>query len=558
MSTTLFWYIFRDLLRIFIMAALTLAGIMSFGGLLRPMTQNGLDASQIGRMLAYFMPAMMTYSLPVAALFATTIVYGRLASDNELTACRAGGISYLSIASPAFMLGLIVAILSLAFLCFTVPIYTLKVEKVIYSNLARLVANKIEREHEINIPARDPVTVYAQKAEVIPTPPGEPSRVSLTAPMIILYEGDRQPGQPMVPREFWTAAQADAFLREGGPGQPNSLTVVINKGVRIPREVKGGFQGGVEDTQFGPIYLPSSFRENEKFMKIDELRQLYQDPSSSRRVKTQVAAFNHADQRTLFQLGIANLLQTPAGSAALLTESQAHDRYTLGPGVARMEWRDNMLVLHAADAKNPQLKFLQANDRGAGIGAQAKEIRISAEPDNPNSRFAVTVELVDATIHTSGSSTPRALFSRSFYVPMSRALQEIDLRSADHYLDGPNRDAPTFERLKREKILVLNRVQGEMHSRASFAVSCLILVMVGCALGMMLRSGDFLSAFAASFVPALLSISLIIAGQQICENVPDNIADFHNPLKTGLTLIWSGNIINLVLAGALLGRLQRQ
>ena len=107
MSKTIFWYLFRDLLRIFLMASGALAAIMSFGGLLRPLTENGLDAAQVGKMLTYLTPAMMTYSLPVAALFATTVVYGRLAADNELTACRAAGMSYTAIGLPAVVLGLI-------------------------------------------------------------------------------------------------------------------------------------------------------------------------------------------------------------------------------------------------------------------------------------------------------------------------------------------------------------------------------------------------------------------------------------------------------------------
>src|SRR5881409_4030020 len=105
MSRTLFFYIFKDLFRIFLMTSGALAGIMSFGGLLRPLTEHGLDAGQAARMLSYFMPAMMTYSLPIAALFATTVVYGRLSADNELTACRAAGISYMTMALPAFWLG---------------------------------------------------------------------------------------------------------------------------------------------------------------------------------------------------------------------------------------------------------------------------------------------------------------------------------------------------------------------------------------------------------------------------------------------------------------------
>src|SRR6476659_5205905 len=92
-SWTISKYIFKDLLKIFVMTNGALAGIMSFGGLLRPLTQQGLDASQVSKMLAYFTPAMTAYSLPIAALFAATVVYGRLSADNELTACRAGGLS---------------------------------------------------------------------------------------------------------------------------------------------------------------------------------------------------------------------------------------------------------------------------------------------------------------------------------------------------------------------------------------------------------------------------------------------------------------------------------
>src|SRR5204863_7900262 len=109
MSRTLFWYIFKDLIRIFVLTSGALAGIMSFGGLLRPLTEHGLDAGQATKMLSYFMPAMTTYSLPISALFATTLVYGRLAADQEITAMRAVVLSYGFIVVPAIFLRIIFA-----------------------------------------------------------------------------------------------------------------------------------------------------------------------------------------------------------------------------------------------------------------------------------------------------------------------------------------------------------------------------------------------------------------------------------------------------------------
>src|SRR5947207_13137842 len=126
MSKTLFWYVMRDLLRVFLMTSAVLAGLMSFGGLLKPLMQYGLSGGQVAKMLMYFMPATQTWSLPIAALFATTVVYGRLAADNEITACRAHGISYMTMALPAFWLALLLACISFACLSFIVPGFTLR------------------------------------------------------------------------------------------------------------------------------------------------------------------------------------------------------------------------------------------------------------------------------------------------------------------------------------------------------------------------------------------------------------------------------------------------
>ncbi|HQY88648.1 MAG TPA: LptF/LptG family permease, partial [Tepidisphaeraceae bacterium] len=138
MGKTLFWYIFRDLLKVFLLASGGIAGIMSFGALLRPLTQRGLDGWQVAQMLGYFLPAMTNYSWPVAALFATTFVYGRLAADNELTACRAAGISYGKLMMPGVVLGVTVCMLSLIFGWYVVPGSFLRAERVIYSNFARI------------------------------------------------------------------------------------------------------------------------------------------------------------------------------------------------------------------------------------------------------------------------------------------------------------------------------------------------------------------------------------------------------------------------------------
>jgi hypothetical protein len=108
-------------------------------------------------------------------------------------------------------------------------------------------------------------------------------------------------------------------------------------------------------------------------------------------------------------------------------------------------------------------------------------------------------------------------------------------------------------------VAVNNSARSELHGRASFAISCLILVMIGCGLGTAFKSGNMLNAFAVSFVPALLSITLIFCGQQAATHVPFDMGPaFHDPLMTGLAFIWGGNLLVLAAAIYLTVRLQQR
>src|SRR5687768_7878372 len=149
---------------------LVIAGIMSFAGLLRPLAERGLDGGQMLRMLAWLLPAMATYSLPVAALFATTFVYGRLAADNEVVAMRAAGIptGLTGLCLPALVLATLVMGANFTLLSFVVPAANLQVERVVYSNLATLSANEINRTKRLTFNSgQERITLTADSAVII-------------------------------------------------------------------------------------------------------------------------------------------------------------------------------------------------------------------------------------------------------------------------------------------------------------------------------------------------------------------------------------------------------
>jgi len=599
MGRTLFWYVFKDLVKIFLMTSGALAGILSFGGLLRPLTQQGLDAGQVGKILTYFTPAMTTYSFPIAALFAATVVYGRLSADNELTACRAGGLSlgpFLGMAFPAMVFGLIVAITQLLFLCYVVPVYTLKVEKVLYSNLAKLIVTRIDRTHKIEFGDSE---VYAQRAFIPPPDPSHPGQqlVILTGVSIVAYEHhDPNKDDPKLrddrfkdphfkkPGQFWLASSAtvkidDRSLRDSDEStgdSPVRLLIGLDGANKFPRELTGGMQAGVGVGQFGPLDIGSPIKEDPKFMTVSRLKRLYEHPEKSRKINDVVVSFLRRDQQTLYLNQVALQLNSGQRQAVFLpvvrqqgdagaepTVSPTDERVviTLSDDVsayivpARKVEQDAELQVRGVKPDAIRLDYYRP---GEPVAHQtSKDLNIRVRPDSPDRIVDVTLELLERT--PQGATRPMSgQYTELISVAMPDDVKKLRDRKVGYYEQAAELTVNDKQRLQHEIVALGNGLMAESSSRASFAVSCLILVLVGCALGMMFRSGNFLTAFAVSFIPALLCITLIVAGQQTCRAVPWTDAIKHNPLKFGVGLIWSGNVMNALIACSLLFRLQRQ
>src|SRR5688572_5089635 len=312
MGPTLFRYIFKDLGRVFLLSMLVIAGIMSFAGLLRPLAERGLDGGQMLRMLAWLLPAMATYSLPVAAVFATTFVYGRLAADNEIVAMRAAGIptGLTGLTFPALVLGAGAFAVSFGLLSFVVPAANLQVERVVYSNLAQLSANEINRTKRLSFgSASGHLTLTADSAVVIDpselaagsSVAAETQIVQLVNVYVLRYENVGSKTEPYdVPREIYSARRATAFIepppyyRDGDVFETGLredrflLTVVLEGGVKFPRSFEGAAEAplvaAVRASQVGPLPMESPVGQNTKFLDLRELRQLYNNPELGRDV----------------------------------------------------------------------------------------------------------------------------------------------------------------------------------------------------------------------------------------------------------------------------------
>ena len=283
-------------------------------------------------------------------------------------------------------------------------------------------------------------------------------------------------------------------------------------------------------------------------MDIRRLHELLIDLRKSRRVSDGIQRITRAAQEQQFLTALLPRLREPNGVFGFDARAE---QYELVSPAGNAGFRDGKLVV--APGKLVQRR----RDGGVDFTWEAGEIELTALPLSEG-RLSVQALLRDVTVQTDEGPSHPPDFPRQFVIAMPPALRTLENRELDFYRKIETAPAEQRLMLLRDVIRVSNGVLSEVHSRISFAVSCLILVVVGCCLGIMFKSGNFLTAFAVSVVPALVCIALIVAGQHTCESVPWRLENFKNPLNLGLALIWSGNAVVFSLAVALGWRLHRQ
>jgi lipopolysaccharide export LptBFGC system permease protein LptF len=302
--------------------------------------------------------------------------------------------------------------------------------------------------------------------------------------------------------------------------------------------------------------MQSPIKEDPKFMTIRKLKDMFEHPETSRHLQDQLVQLIKEEQASEYLKLIQSAANTE-GSFTFTTPKQ--ETVTLQRGELMGDLRkDSELVFQSLPRPEArQVKLLisqygkQTIDQAMELRVQAKAIWDTGDVDTKPT-FDVTIDGFDVVIQTGDEeqAARHKKFSNPYFdVPMPPDLQTLRNNTVNYYLKIRH-PSKAMNDLRADQTKLLSKLESEIHSRASFAVSCLVLVMIGCALGMLFRSSNFLSAFAVSFVPAMLCIVLIVTGQQVCNHAI-------NSMTLGLAFIWSGNVLVTGLATGLLWKLQR-
>ncbi|MHC4983079.1 MAG: LptF/LptG family permease [Planctomycetota bacterium] len=552
MTKTLYVYISRELVRVTGLALVAFTLVLTVGAIMEPLRSEGLAGADVAALFAYTLPVMLSLTLPIGALFAATIVYGRFSQDNEMLACRASGISTLALLKPALVLALVVTAASLALSNFAAPAMAERADKGVKANIRSIAYNQLRSRKYIHheIGRDEEFAVYADRVL-----PGD----ILQGVVLIRVKGSG--GKEGPETLVGTSARTKVtFFEKAGESYAAFDALYVSGG---PLDK---YHYAQERRQPCSIRIPNPVKEKPSWYSWGKLNRVIERPELDPRVARKLRKIKQAIAHDRFCEELIGAINTDgafelAGGGALCL---------VLAGTARAGKGDTV-NLYPAEGKSSVLVVLWTEDMAtaawrasgaltllagpAGAIHSADVLRITALPriatakkgvveaasENRYGGSIVRVRLVDGAsvmVPIHGWRQPEE-WGRRFELPkrFAREVRHINL-------DNVGREAARLSGRKdvRSRVKSLTEIDvpavkgklvGEKHGRLAYGVSCFLLVALGAALGLIFRGGQLLSAFATAVEPAAFVIILVLTGKQLAHNS-------QVPLAAGLAVIWGG------------------
>jgi len=531
-------YVFRELIKVFVLATIALTLIMSLGLIINPIREYGVGPVQVLHLLGYFIPITLTFVLPLSALFAAALVYGRFAQDNELDACKASGISLLTLIYPGISLAIIIAIVNLILSFHVVPEFFNRAEKALKADAKQILFRNIQRRGFYKLPPHGERRIYADQANL--------NNDILAGVVVTQVKGGR------IEKIITTESAKISFVSHE---RNNEVQIVANHLYQIGDEGQGWFY--FERLPI-TIEIPSLLADDIKFKNINEIKSIRSNPllfypveQRARKAYAQFTAELLAedisksvnDSNAFYGLtGEPNSVRFTAANSAADTRVKNED--------AQVRLSGKVVVFQFDHDTGKPNKIWRCSEA---------LLKIEGDEFNPT----VTMELLSPHWKdkdgTEGIAAGR-YFVKNLQLPhkISDKLQHEDIlknlssQSVTAALSsGPSEKIQLLQaQLKSTIEEVFIDIAAELHIRLVFGVGCIPLIMIGIGLGVILRGGHLLSAFGASAIPAGLLVVFMMMGKKVAKNSAASVT-------SGVLLMWLGFAIIVILALAILRKLQK-
>jgi len=534
MLFTLHKYIFRELLRVFILAVVALTLMLSLGSILQPVQEFGVGPRQVVHLMGYFLPIILTFVLPMAALFACSLVYGRFAGDSELDACRASGISLVRLVYPGLALAIIVAIANLLLSFYVMPVFVHRAEKSLKTDAKKILFRNIQRRRYYELPPDYRYLIYADQADM---------EKDVLLGVIVTEMKNKEI------KDIFTAEIAQIIFI---PHERfNEVKILAYKSSQIGAQSEAGAEWGSVTVELG-----SMLSDEIKFKKIDEMRNIEADlmnfypiarlagetyaqiiiellarDINATIVKRKEMSPEKTDDSGRFYelLGMPNSVKFIAGQCSAQDEE------------LELSGEDEVVVIEYDTDSKQTLRTLICEK--AVLHIEGDRLAPTLTMDIYNPREEGSEELMMRVIIRGLIPPQAAEVAANEFKTESGSLRVENLTSDMSQLLGlrPSKSLRYLQdKLRAEIRYALVRIKAEIHTRLAFGAGCIPMILIGIGLGIIKKGGHLLSAFGASCIPAAVLIVCIISGENL-------IKSHGSESTTGIAVIWAGLAFLLLL-----------
>lgn len=556
MIFTLHRYIFREVFRVFILATLALTIMLSLGSIIEPVQKHGVGPAQVIDLMIVFLPITLTFVLPMAALFAASLVYGRFAGDNELDACRASGISMLALVYPGLLLAVIVAIANLILSFHVMPAFVQRAETSIKADAKNLIFRNIQRRGYYQ-PKDRKYLIYADHVD--------PKNNTLSGVIITEIEKDT------IGRIITTE---QAKIKFNPDSKLNQVQIAAVNTYEINPEYTWhlGFSSFVLD-------FPPLMGDNIKFKKISDMKKIKYNPMLFDPIAKAAGDVYAQFTAELLAVDIASITgaQTTADDNPIINLGSSENFYKLHSGRKLIEFTAGRclvsnkkevelsgrvtvieydMIIKSNKIIKKRLRQLQSEKVLLHIEGQSLEPTLTMYIYSPNWQYTDGRTGISQRKIFRGLIIPKNVFPETALSKPALNKNITEQAKAQLLLEsispeqitallGQKGPGPKLKEL-RENLSVkirktLIEITAEKNSRLVFGIGCVPLIMIGIGLGIIKKGGHLLSAFGASSIPAAVLIVCIMSGKQLTKN-PSAGPD------AGIVLMWIGVVILSVLA----------
>lgn len=510
-------YIGRELLKTILITTGVLVTVIAFGATIKPLVRNLLGGLDVLRYVAMASVPMLQYALPFSAGFGATLVIHRMASDNEILAMSASGLSYRRIFRPIFLLAAILLVVMLILVNFIVPVFWTRMESMLTRDVTRMLASSVEQGEAFPL---GETLIYADNVEIVDDPPD----TDATSRLILVGVAAVQVNDLGVETEFTAdSATLDLYRIDGRSilklalGDAAVFRSADETLVRMPA------------AEPRAIDLGRRLEPSPKMFTLPRMYEVRESPLGFWRVDVHVDRLRQ--NRRLHALDGFLDAAFERGGPVVFDDQQRGGAWSIAGGRVS----GNSLVGPRIEYTSPEGSTVEAT------AARATWTTVLRGPD----------DLVDLTFDFD-DTVPRGGLPRAVRSLRPRGLEPIDLaaeptvawaRGGESGMDGETADlgpavASNLALVDRAVSELRWEIDARIRQRFAQAITGPLLLILGSILAIRLRHATPLAVYLVAFLPAIADILLISAGEQMLRRGAG---------IEGHLLLWSGNSLLLVI-----------